>query len=193
MTYAPDVNGLWRNCTSTESRSRGVVRAQQSRHSHRRTPAQETANGGPPTRETRRRADTFARQGLAKPKKRDLDAVTSLEPSHPHADDVTHLAQLANLTELHIDRTHASDLAPLSALTSLTELHAIAAPLSGPTPLSALVNLTHLNVRETNVRDLTPLGQLANLTGLDLFGANDIQYMEVSRLERQLPQLLVRY
>ena len=83
--------------------------------------------------------------------------------------DVSPLANLTNLAELHLDNNPPlSDVSPLSKLTNLTQLGLSFTLVSDVSPLSKLTNLTQLGLSFTLVSDVSPLSKLTNLTELYL-------------------------
>ena len=83
-------------------------------------------------------------------------------------DDLSPLADFAQLRELHVAGTSVSDLAPLAGLTNLTLLDVSQTSVSDLAPLAGLTNLTTLSVSRTAVSDLVPLAGLTNLERLEI-------------------------
>ena len=83
--------------------------------------------------------------------------------------DISPLAQVTQLRNLHLEHTHVTDIAPLANLTQLSDLSVCDGPLSDLTPLSGL-RLDRLFVYRTRVSDLSPLAGMATLEVLGLVG-----------------------
>ncbi len=82
--------------------------------------------------------------------------------------DISPLANLANLKQLHVEGHEISDLSPLSGLTGLTELHFYRNNIVDLSPIAGLVNLEEIALGENPISDLTPfantdLGKLERL------------------------------
>jgi internalin A len=90
--------------------------------------------------------------------------------------DLSDLAHMDKLTELHINshggRTNA-DISTLSALTGLEILTLRSCRIDDLSPLSLLLNLKHLNIGSNSIVDLSPLSSLRNLNHLNI-GDNSI-------------------
>ncbi len=82
--------------------------------------------------------------------------------------DLTPLAALTQLQELHVNSTGVSDLTPLAALTQLQELCVNGTEVSDLTPLAGLTHLRRLDIGFTQICDLMPLAGLTHLEDLDV-------------------------
>ena len=82
--------------------------------------------------------------------------------------NITPLASLTALTDLHFSVSRVSDLSPLASLTALTRLDIRYSPISDLSPLASLTALTNLYFEGTNISDLGPLTGLTALTSLTL-------------------------
>ena len=82
--------------------------------------------------------------------------------------NITPLANLTALTDLHFSISKVSDLSPLAGLTALTRLDIRYSPISDLSPLAGLTALTMLYFESTNISDLSPLASLTALTSLTL-------------------------
>ena len=71
--------------------------------------------------------------------------------------DIGPLANLVNLTELHVEGQDISDLSPVSGLTGLKELHFYRNEIEDLSPIAGLVNLEEIALGENPISDLSPL------------------------------------
>ncbi len=108
--------------------------------------------------------------------------LTSLNANHRGIVDITGLEFAANLEELYLGgRNRITDLRPLANLTNLTHLHiwhrevADLPPVTNLdiSPLSGLINLEFLVLERSGISDISPLAGLINLDELSLID-NDI-------------------
>ncbi|MCL2568816.1 MAG: leucine-rich repeat domain-containing protein [Oscillospiraceae bacterium] len=99
-----------------------------------------------------------------------LTNLTDLHLGGNQISDLTPLAGLTNLTALSLDMNQISDLSPLAGLTNLTGLGLGMNQISDITPLASLTNLTRLHLDGNQMSDLAPLAGLVNLTVLSLSG-----------------------
>lgn len=102
------------------------------------------------------------------------------------ASDVSLLATLHDLQELHVDDSSVTDITALKKLTNLRRLFLRHSPISDITPLAGLNSLDHLSLNDTDVRDVTPLYQLKNLRSLNLHRTR-VGEQELAALKRALP------
>jgi len=80
--------------------------------------------------------------------------------------DVTPLAGLANLEELHLNGTNLlSDISPLSGLTNLRGLTLWRNQISDISPLSGLTNLEWLSLDYNPITDWTPVDHVELVGG----------------------------
>ena len=109
--------------------------------------------------------------------------LTSLKANHRGIVDITGLEFALSLKELHLGgRNRITDLRPLANLTNLTQLHIWHREIGGMppvtnldiSPLLGLVNLERLSLENSGISDISPL---AGLTGLQVLGlsANNIE------------------
>ncbi len=117
--------------------------------------------------------------------------------------DIGPLADLVNLTELHVEGHDISDLSPLSGLTGLKELHFHRNDISDLSPIASLVNLEEVALGDNPISDLSPLAEadlgrletlymwsceiedlssLSGLAGLELLYLYDNRIVDVSPL-----------
>ena len=107
--------------------------------------------------------------------------------------DVERLAHLPDLRGLSIIREElVTDVSPLAGLTRLEELHLVDCPVADLAPLSRLKNLKKLHLRYAEATDLSPLAQLSNLRELYIERSRDLDYAPLARL-RQLDLLFLEY
>ena len=109
--------------------------------------------------------------------------LTSLNANHRGIVDITGLEFAVSLTELHLGgRNRITDLSPLANLTNLTQLHiwhrqvADMPPVTNLdiSPLSGLINLEDLVLENSGISDISLLTELKALQGLGL-SANNIE------------------
>jgi hypothetical protein len=100
--------------------------------------------------------------------------------------DLSPLAKLKNLENLHLDDTQVSDLSPLAELKKLEKLDLRRTRVSDLSPLAKLKNLRMLVLENTRVSDLSPLEGLKNLK---LLGIKNTQVSDeqVQKLRQALP------
>ena len=84
--------------------------------------------------------------------------------------DISALASLENLRELHISSNAISDITSLAGLVKLRELYLSQNNVSDVSALENLVELTSLSFAYNDVRDVSPLGELMKLRSLWLSG-----------------------
>ncbi|MCP4216518.1 MAG: leucine-rich repeat protein [bacterium] len=119
----------------------------------------------------------------------DSERVTALSLCKCKLDDLTPLAGLRALTDLHLIDNHVSDLTPLADLHSLTYLRLSNNHVSDISPLGGLYALTMLYLKDNQVSDIVPLAGLRALTDLYLYNN---QVSDLSPLAR-LHQLTMLY
>ena len=111
--------------------------------------------------------------------------LTSLKANHRGIVDITGLEFAANLEELYLGgRNRITDLSPLANLKNLTHLHLWHRRVEGMlpvtnldiSPLSGLINLEFLVLERNGISDINPLAALINLDELSLIdnGISDI-------------------
>jgi len=74
--------------------------------------------------------------------------------------DLSPLAGLTNLQELHVRRTKISDLSPLDGLIQLRVLDISETPIADLFPISKLNGLQQINICHTQISDILPLLQI---------------------------------
>ena len=79
------------------------------------------------------------------------------------------LASLTKLREVHFQDTEVADLSPLSGLRDLEVINASATRITSLAPLAGLKNLQKLDTIHSDITDLSPLAGLTNLTRLLLY------------------------
>lgn len=103
--------------------------------------------------------------------------LTSLNANHSGIVDITGLEFAVNLEELHLGgRNRITDLSPLANLKNLTHLHlwhrqvADMPPVTNLdiSPLSELINLEFLVLERSGISNISPLAELINLDELSL-------------------------
>jgi hypothetical protein len=104
--------------------------------------------------------------------------------------DLSPLATLDRLRDLHLLNTLVVDLSPLAELTELTMLRLDKTRVVDLSPLAGLTKLRDLDLSDTPVVDLSPLARLTGLTTLRLHNTEVISD-EVSKLKAHLPGLQV--
>jgi internalin A len=82
--------------------------------------------------------------------------------------DLSRLAEIANLQRLFLGQTPVSDLSPLAQATGLWWLDLRQTAISDFSPLARLTGLQYLYLRQTAISDLSPLARLTGLKSLDL-------------------------
>ena len=92
--------------------------------------------------------------------------------------DITPLENLVNLMSLYLDGNRndsetLSDISALASLENLRELHISSNAISDITPLAGLVKLRELYLYQNNISDVSALENLVELTSLS-FGYNDV-------------------
>ena len=98
---------------------------------------------------------------------KDYEWLTFLNVKHnPDLSDISLVAELPNLTELHCGFTQVQDLSPIADLQGLTYLFVNTTRVSDLSPVSGLLNLEHLFCTDTQIRDLSPLSHLTKLKEL---------------------------
>ncbi len=111
--------------------------------------------------------------------------LTSLKANHRGIVDITGLEFALSLKELHLGgRNRITDLSPLANLTNLTQLHIWHREVDGMppvtnldiSPLSGLINLEFIVLERSGISDISPLAELINLDELSLIdnGISDI-------------------
>ena len=98
------------------------------------------------------------------------------ETSHA-VKDLSPLADLIQLTWLHLPGKSISDISAVANLTNLTWLNLWGNPISAISPVVGLTNLTDLYLGDNNISDLSPL--VAN-TGLGSGNTVNVQYNPLS-------------
>ena len=93
------------------------------------------------------------------------------ETSHA-VKDLSPLADLVQLTSLHLPGKSISDISAVAGLTNLTYLNLEGNPISDISPVVGLTKLTGLYLGSNNITDISPLAGLTNLTQLRLRGNN---------------------
>ena len=83
--------------------------------------------------------------------------------------DISPLAGLTKLTELHLYDNAITDISPLAGLTKLTTLYLLGNTITDISPLAGLTKLTKLYLYDNAITDISPLTELTNLTVLDLW------------------------
>jgi len=89
----------------------------------------------------------------------------------------------ANVTHLVLSGHRISDVTPLANLTSLVELHLVGNQIRDISPLSKLTNLRALDLSFNPIGDVTPLSNLVNLRELGLFNTEN-SFSDISSLSR---------
>ncbi len=84
--------------------------------------------------------------------------------------DLSPLADLIQLTHLHLPGKSISDISAVAGLTHLTRLNLEGNPISDISPVMGLTNLTGLYLGGNNISDISALSGLTNLTDLYLRG-----------------------
>ena len=99
-----------------------------------------------------------------------IEYAVNLTELHHSGDisDLTPLAGLTALAELHLGGNEISDLAPLADLTTLTTLVLANNEISDLSTLAGLTALTTLHLGENSIADLSPLEGLTALTDLSV-------------------------
>ena len=108
-----------------------------------------------------------------------LTKLTQLHLGYNQLSDISPLANLTKLTQLGLWRNQVSDISPLANLTKLTGLFLYHNQVSDISPLANLTKLTRLLLSQNQVSDISPLSNLTNLTQLDL---NHNQVSDISPL-----------
>ena len=109
----------------------------------------------------------------------DMASLTHLETRNANITDLTGLEFATNLTQLSLsygggETSHAvKDLSPLADLIQLTWLHLPGKSISDISAVAGLTNLTWLNLEGNPISDSSPVVGLTKLTGLYL-GSNNI-------------------
>ena len=109
----------------------------------------------------------------------DMAKLTKLEAANSNISDLTGLEFATNLKSLWLgygggETSHAvQDLSPLADLTQLTSLHLPGKSISDISAVAGLTNLTWLNLEGNPISDSSPVVGLTKLTGLYL-GNNNI-------------------
>jgi len=101
----------------------------------------------------------------------DLESLTSLNAATRNIADLSGLEYCTNLTGLYLGWNNLiSDLSPLAGLTQLVQLHLGYSQITDLTPLSGMASLTGLWLQVNQITDLTPLAGLTGLVEVDLSG-----------------------
>ena len=110
----------------------------------------------------------------------EMETLTHLQARNANISDLTGLEFATNLTSLDLGygeggTSHAvKDLSPLADLTQLTRLHLPGKSISDISAVTGLTNLTWLNLWGNPISDISPVAGLTNLTDLYLGGGNNI-------------------
>ena len=102
-----------------------------------------------------------------------IAGITNLTDLHLEGNEITDLSPLAGLTrltELSLPNNQISDVAALAGLKQLTELELQANKISDIRPLAGLKQLERLILERNEISDLSPLAGLVNLEELYLEG-----------------------
>ncbi|MCP4344977.1 MAG: leucine-rich repeat domain-containing protein [Desulfobacterales bacterium] len=102
-----------------------------------------------------------------------LTNLTELHLFFNQISDIGPLADLTNLTKLYLDSNQIGDISPLENLTNLTELDLNTNQISDISPIVSLTDLAKLNISFNQISDISPLENLTKLTGLGL-ASNEI-------------------
>ena len=108
-----------------------------------------------------------------------LRQLTYLGFSRTGISNISELADLTQLTELHLSDNNISNISPLTGLTQLTFLGLSGNEISDISALSGLTQLTNLYLDQNAISDISALSGLTQLTFLGLSG-NEI--LDVSPL-----------
>jgi hypothetical protein len=106
--------------------------------------------------------------------------------------DISPLAGLINLRELHLGANQISDLTPLVNITRLRVLYLWRNQISDISPLAGMTNLSWLSLWSNQIRDLTPLSDMTEMTHLWL-DSNQISDISPLANMRQLRHVTLRY
>ncbi len=136
--------------------------------------------------------ETAIRMAAEKPigelTKVDLEKVEKLNLSNNKISDLSALAKLTRLTDLHLGFNQISDLSALNELKQLKNLTLYSNQISDVSALKELTHLTGLNLSENKINDVNPLGELKRLTTLNL-GFNRISDVSILVELHQLTRL----
>ena len=94
--------------------------------------------------------------------------------------DIGPLANLVNLTDLHVEGNDITDLSPVGGLTGLKKLHFHSNDIEDVTPVAGLLNLEEIALGDNPISDLSPL------SGADL-GKLETLYMWSCEIEDVSP------
>jgi Leucine-rich repeat (LRR) protein len=119
----------------------------------------------------------------------DVENLTSLHVSERGIVALTGLEHATSLTHLYLDSNNISDISPLANLSSLTDLYLGCNEISDTSQLAKLTSLTLLRLDSNNISDISPLANLSSLTDLYL-GSNKVG--NISRLVNLTSLTLLR-
>jgi internalin A len=98
-------------------------------------------------------------------KKGDLTSITS-DGRQGALSNISALASVTTLVELHLTQQNITDVTPLSASTKLKSVFLGGNKITDISPLANCINLSTLIIWGNPIKDLTPLKSLKNLRGL---------------------------
>ena len=98
--------------------------------------------------------------------------------------DISPLAELTTLVNLHIVGHNVSELKPLAGLTNLKSLSLNVNEISDISPLAGLTNLTTLEIPRNRITDVTPLADLIKLSSLFIYSNNISDITQLSGLTK---------
>ncbi len=120
------------------------------------------------------KARVMAALGITDPTPTDMLGLTSLTCTHKNFADITGIEYATNLTYLNLNENHKiSDISPLAGLTNLTDLHLTYNRISDISAVTGMTNLTELNLHSNQISDISAVAGLTNLLYLNL-GGNQI-------------------
>ena len=94
--------------------------------------------------------------------------LTNLDAEERDITDLTGLEYATNVRFLRLHRNPIVDISPLAHLTKLEEVHLLGGDIVDLSPLGNLKNLRGLFLGHNQISDISPLAELTNLTSLHL-------------------------